>query len=192
MNADGWGVGLHVATQPTPVRWRSTRPMWSDASFASVAPLLTAGSVLAAVRSATTGMPIEESATAPFTDGHWLLSHNGRVDRSVLPVTLHAESTCDAALLAAHIFATGPEQVADTIQQVARLDPDAFLTVLLAAPDRLMGVTWGDTLCYLVEPDGTVVASERSDDDPRWVDVPDHHLIDVTPSGVTLTDLDAL
>ena len=44
----------------------------------------------------------------------------------------------------------------------------------------ILGVTWGDELCYLVEPDGVVVASEPWDDDPRWVDVPDHHLIEVT------------
>lgn len=192
MNADGWGVGFHVAGQAGPARWRSTRPLWSDSSFASVAHVLHAGSVLAAVRSATAGMPIEESATAPFTDGRWLLSHNGRVDRSVLPMRADTESTCDAAMLAAHVFAAGAEQVAATIVEVADCDPEAVLTVLLAAPDRLLGVTWGDTLCYLVEPDGVAVASEPWDDDPRWVDVPEHHLIDVTSTGVTLTDLDAL
>src|SRR5690349_8003368 len=51
MNADGWGVGLLVPGRPEPVRWRSASPLWSDASFASVAPVLSAGCVLAAVRS---------------------------------------------------------------------------------------------------------------------------------------------
>ena len=51
-------------------------------------------------------------------------------------------------------------------------------------------MTWGDSLSYLVEPDGVVVASEPWDDDPRWVDVPDRHLLSVTPGGVTLTDLE--
>ena len=191
MNADGWGVGLHVPGRDQPIRWRSTRPLWGDASFASVAPILSAPSVLAAVRSATAGMPIDETATAPFTDGRWLLSHNGRVDRAVLPMQLDAESVCDSAMLAAHVFARGAEHVAETIVSVGRADPDAFLTVLLAAPDRLLAVTWGDSLSYLVEPDGVVVASEPWDDDPRWVDIRDHHLVDVTSDGVTLTDLDA-
>ena len=74
LNADGWGVGLHVPGRPEPVRWRSAKPLWGDASFASVAPLLSAGCVLAAVRSATVGMPMDETAAAPFTDGRWLLS----------------------------------------------------------------------------------------------------------------------
>ena len=64
--------------------------------------------VVAAVRSATVGMPIEASATAPFTDGQWLLSHNGVVDRDVLPTLSTAESTCDSAILAALIFESRP------------------------------------------------------------------------------------
>ena len=58
------------------------------------------------MRSATAGMPMDESAAAPFTDGRRLLSHNGRVDRSVLPSYAEAESVCDSAVLAAHVFAT--------------------------------------------------------------------------------------
>ncbi len=38
--------------------------------------------------------------------------------------------------------------------------------------------------------DGVVVASEPYDDDPRWADVPDHHLVAVTADAVTLTDLE--
>jgi gamma-glutamyl hercynylcysteine S-oxide hydrolase len=35
-----------------------------------------------------------------------------------------------------------------------------------------------------------VVASEPYDDDPRWADVPDHHLVTATADAVTLTDLE--
>ena len=147
------------------------------------------------MRSATVGMPMDESAAAPFTDGRWLLSHNGRVSRAVLPARLDAESTCDSAMLAAHVFAAGPEHVVDTVRGVARDDPDAYLNLLLTDGSRILGLTWGDELSYLVEPDGVVVASEPWDDDPRWVDVPDHHLIEVvaSPDGtarITVTDLE--
>ena len=189
MNADGWGVGFHdpAAPEPTqPVRWRSSRPLWSDASFASVAPVLRSGTVVAAVRSATPGMPADESAAAPFTDGRWLLSHNGRVDRTVLPSYAEAESVCDSAILAAHVLAGGVDRLADTVAEVAARDPRARLSLLLADPDRILAVTWGDPLSYLVEPDGVAVASEPWDDDPRWVDVPDHHHLEVTrPHGAT-------
>ena len=69
MNADGWGVGFSAPGRREPARWRSTRPLWGDASFASVAPVVSSRCVLAAVRSATVGMPIEEGATAPFASG---------------------------------------------------------------------------------------------------------------------------
>ncbi|WP_375481976.1 ergothioneine biosynthesis protein EgtC [uncultured Jatrophihabitans sp.] len=195
VNADGWGVGFHDADGAVR-RWRSARPLWGDASFASLAPVLASGSVLAAVRSATVGMPMDESAAAPFTDGAWLLSHNGRVDRSALPASRDAESTCDSAQLAAHVFDRGADHVVDTVREVARRDPDAYLNLLLTDGQRVLGLTWGDELSYLVEPDGVVVASEPWDDDPRWTDVPDHHLIEVTrgvdgPARITVTDLES-
>jgi glutamine amidotransferase len=191
LNADGWGVGFYVDGQSEPVRWRSARPLWGDASFASVAPVLRSGAVLAAVRSATPGMPMDESAAAPFTDGRWLLSHNGRVRSSVLPARHDAESVCDSALLAAQVFAEGPEQVVETIRKVAADDPDAFLSVLLTDGNRVIAVAWGDPVSYLVEPDGVVVASEPYDDDARCFDVPDHHLLEVTSSGVAVTALES-
>lgn len=194
LNADGWGVGfLDEAGEVR--RWRSARPLWSDASFASVAPVLRSGTVLAAVRSATEGMPMDESAAAPFTDGQWLLSHNGRVRRSVLPLSAEAESLCDSALLAAHVFASGPQSAQSlvaTVRSVATLDPEAFLSLLMTDGSRILGLTWGDELSYLVEPDGVAVASEPWDDDPRWVDVPDRHLIEVTSDGVTVSPLETL
>jgi gamma-glutamyl hercynylcysteine S-oxide hydrolase len=190
LNADGWGVGFYVPGREEPVRWRSAKPLWGDASFASVAPTLSSGAVLAAVRSATVGMPMDESAAAPFTDGRWLMSHNGRLDKTLLPPRHEAESACDSAALAAHVFAEGPEHVAETIRKVAAADPDSFLSVLLTNGERVIAVSWGDSMSYLVEPDGVVVASEPYDDDGRWVDVPDHHLLELTPSGVTVTPLE--
>lgn len=196
MNADGWGVGFFaepaVAPQApqAPVRWRSDRPLWGDASFASVAPVLRSGAVLAAVRSATVGMPADASAAAPFTDGRWLLSHNGTVDRGVLPLRPEAESVCDSALLAAHVLALGVDRLADTVRAVALDDPAARLSLLLTDGRRILATTWGDPLSYLELPDGVAVASEPWDDDPRWVDVPDHHHLEVTRSGVTVTALE--
>jgi len=189
LNADGWGVGF-VSDDGVLRRWRSARPMWSDASLASLAPVLSSGAVLAAVRSATVGMPADETAAAPFTDGTWLLSHNGRVALDALPAVHGAESVCDSAVLAAHVFERGVEALAATVRSVAAADPDAYLNLLLTDGARILAVTWGDDLSYLVEPDGVAVASEPWDDDPRWVDVPDHHLVTVTPAGVAVTDLE--
>jgi glutamine amidotransferase len=187
MNADGWGVGFFDGGAPR--RWRSATPLWGDVSFDSVAPALRSQCVVAAVRSATVGMPIEASATAPFTDGHWLLSHNGVVDRSVLPLTSTAESVCDSAMLAATIFALGPEALGATITQIGALDPGARLNVLVANGSRMLATAWGDTLFILCRDDGVVLASEPYDDDPDWEVVPDRHVVEVIGKCVTLTSL---
>jgi glutamine amidotransferase len=190
VNADGWGVGFYGPGRAEPARWRSARPLWGDASFASVAPVISSGCVLAAVRSATVGMPVEETAVAPFTDGRWLLSHNGLVDRAALPAAPAAESTVDSALLAALVFERGPDVVAETVLEVAAADPAARLNLLLTDGTRLLATTWGDTLSVLTTPDGTALASEPWDDDAAWTDVPDRHLVEVTPDGVSLTPLE--
>ena len=185
VNADGWGAGFFDGG--TARRWRSAAPLWGDASFSSVAPALRSHCVVAAVRSASIGMPIEASAAAPFTDGGWLLSHNGLVDRSVLPMSATAESTVDSALLAAHIFARGRDDLAGGVGEVGAADPNARLNILAANGSQLLATTWGDTLSMLRTPDGVVLASEPYDDDPRWQDIPDRHLVRVDASGVELT-----
>lgn len=190
VNADGWGVGFWTPGRAEPARWRSARPLWADPSFASVAPSLSSGCVVAAVRSATAGMPIEESAAAPFTDGRVLLSHNGRVDRAVLPPVRDAESTVDSALLAALVFERGLDAMGDVVREVGRLDPAARLNLLASDGARLVATTWGDTLSVLGTPDGTALASEPWDDDPAWIDVPDRSLVVVTPDGAAVTPLD--
>jgi glutamine amidotransferase len=187
MNADGWGAGFFA--DGVARRWRSASPMWSDASFASVAPALRSGCVVAAVRSATVGMPIEATATAPFSDGAWLLSHYGVVDRAVLPASRTAESIVDSAQLAALIFDRGLDVLADTITEVGTADPNARLNILAGNGSRLLATTWGDTLSVLRRDDGVVLASEPYDDDPAWQDVPDRHLVEVADGDVVLTAL---
>lgn len=187
MNADGWGVGFF--DHGTARRWRSAAPLWGDTSFASVAPALRSECIVAAVRSATVGMPIEASASAPFSDGTWLLSHNGVVDRSVLPASAAAESTVDSALLAALIFARGLDALGDTVVEVGAADPNARLNILAANGSRMLATTWGDTLSVLRRDDGVVLASEPYDDDPAWQEIPDRHLVDVVGSNIALSPL---
>jgi glutamine amidotransferase len=191
MNADGWGVGFYTAGRREPARWRSNRPLWSDVSFASVAPVVSSPCVLAAVRSATAGMPLDETAAAPFQSDRWLLSHNGVVDRTVLGPHAAAESACDSALLAAHLFDYGPERIGDFVTDLAKRDRAARLNLLITDGQQILATRWNDTLSVLRGDDGVIVASEPYDDDPRWTDVPDHHLVAITTDAVTITDLEA-
>jgi len=61
-------------------------------------------------------MPLDETATASYARGRWLPSHNGVADRSILGPRPHAESACDCAQLAAHLFDFGPERASSHLR----------------------------------------------------------------------------
>jgi gamma-glutamyl hercynylcysteine S-oxide hydrolase len=80
VNADGFGTGWYVPeVDEEPAVYRSNAPIWSDRSFASVAPKVRSATVFAAVRSATLGLPAEESGVPPFASGPYLFAHNGAI-----------------------------------------------------------------------------------------------------------------
>ncbi|MGI5155265.1 ergothioneine biosynthesis protein EgtC [Microbispora sp. CA-102843] len=194
VNADGFGFGWYDGSRP--VRYRRTVPIWADANMPGLAAAARSSCLLAAVRSATVGMPIEETATAPFADGPWLLSHNGRVRReAVRPLTADAESMCDSAWLASAVFArlrAGlplADALADVVSAAAEGDPEARLNLLVTGGSHLAAVAWGDTLFTHLE-EGVLVASEPLDDRPGWRAVPDRSLLLASPDGVSVTPID--
>lgn len=80
VNADGFGCGWYAPeVDGEPAVYRSSFPIWSDRGFASIAPKVGSSTVLAAVRSATPGLPAEESGVPPFASGPYLFAHNGAI-----------------------------------------------------------------------------------------------------------------
>src|SRR5918911_2233845 len=80
VNADGFGTGWYVPeVDDEPAVYRSNTPIWADRSFGSIAPKVRSATVFAAVRSATPGVPVEESGVPPFTSGPYLFAHNGAI-----------------------------------------------------------------------------------------------------------------
>jgi glutamine amidotransferase len=104
---------------------------------------------------------------------------------------LPAESICDSAVLAAHVFAEDPIKLGELVRRIASKDPAARLNVLVADGTRILATNWGNELCYRQFPDGVVVASEPYDDLPGWIDVPDRHLVIATRDTVDVTPLEA-
>jgi glutamine amidotransferase len=170
-----------------------------------LAPTITSGCVVAAVRSASIGMPIEETATAPFTRGRYLFSHNGRVDagglRGLLPAAAAAESLCDSAVLAellwhrlGELAATLPEVVARVVLDAAQCVPpgreQATVNVLAADGATLCATAWGETLYLRREPAGVLIASEPGDAAAGWEQVPDRSLVVAAGGSLTVTPLD--
>jgi glutamine amidotransferase len=202
INADGFGVGWH--TPAGPVRYRRATPLWGDADLPGLASSVEAGSVLAAVRSATAGMPVTETAAAPFTGGPWLFSHNGVVRgwpdsmaklAGTLPVTdlLTLDAPTDSALLWALVrsrLRDGPvEAVATTVADVERAAPGSRLNLLLTDGTTIVATTAGHALSVRHGDDAVLVSSEPLDDDPAWQAVADRTLLVAGPSGLHLTSL---
>lgn len=199
VNADGFGMGWYDPALSAPVRYRRTVPIWSDANLPGLAAAARSTCLIAAVRSATVGMPIEETATAPFADGRWLLSHNGRIERDAVRRLAREnpgepESLCDSAWLASVVFArlrTGTplaDALALVVRQAAAADPAARLNLLACGGSEVAAVAWGDTL-YAHVGEGVLVASEPLDDRPGWRPVPDRSLLSASPDGVVVTPL---
>src|ERR671932_1162751 len=81
VNADGFGTGWYVPeVDDEPAVYRSNTPIWADRSFTSIAPKVRSATVFAAVRSATPGLPVEESGTPPFASGPFMFAHNGAIE----------------------------------------------------------------------------------------------------------------
>jgi glutamine amidotransferase len=80
VNADGFGVGWYVPEDDEPAVYRSNGSLWSDRSFAGIAPKIRARTIFAAVRSATPGLPVEESGVPPFSSGPFMFMHNGAIE----------------------------------------------------------------------------------------------------------------
>jgi glutamine amidotransferase len=204
INADGFGVGWH--TPAGVVRYRRPTPIWSDTALPGLAASVASTGVLAAVRSATVGMPVTETAAAPFGDGPWLFSHNGVVAgwpasmeklAGTLPAVdlLTLDAPTDAALLWVlvrdRLRAGAPpgEAVAGVVADVLRAAPGSRLNLLLTDGESLVATAVGQALSVLDLPGAVVVAAEPLDDRPAWRPVPEGTLLRATATDLTSTVL---
>jgi glutamine amidotransferase len=206
VNADGFGAGWYPAPGADAVRYRSAVPIWSDTSFPDLAAATRSTGVLAAVRSATVGMPVTVAAAAPFAEGRWLFSHNGVVRgwpgsvaaaAAELPVTdlLTLEAPTDAALLWAlvrHRLRAGADPadaLTDVVRAVARAAPGSRLNLLLTDGTGIWATAWDHALSVRTTDDLALVASEPTADPDSWTGVPDRHLVVAHPGRCSTTPL---
>jgi gamma-glutamyl hercynylcysteine S-oxide hydrolase len=204
VNADGFGIGWLVGAPADGAdgliarRYRRDAPMWSDASLPDLAASVSAGAILAAVRSATAGMVVTETACAPFMEGAWMFSHNGVIDRwpaSVAPLAAALPSTVlmtlDAPTDSAFLWALVRERLregrsagtalAGVVADVLALAPGSRLNLLLHDGLHIAATTVGHTL-WLRHGEGSVTVSSEALDPgrSRWRPVPDLSLLEAT------------
>ncbi|HEY6421724.1 MAG TPA: ergothioneine biosynthesis protein EgtC [Pseudonocardiaceae bacterium] len=208
VNADGFGVGWYPDeyTVAAPIRYRRAVPIWTDEAFAALARQVRSGAVLAAVRSATVGMPVVETACAPFATGRWLFSHNGVVTgwphsmaalASRLPVTdlLTLDAPTDSALLWAlvrHRLRGGQSPglaVRAVAADVLAAASGSRLNMLITDGTTVAATAVHHALAVRVSTGAVLVSSEPTDHCAGWEPVPDGHLLTATPSTVDITPI---
>lgn len=216
VNADGFGVGWLAPRAGTPEAhsYRQPVPMWTDASFLDLATAVHSEAFVAAVRSATVGMPVSTGACAPFRDGPRIFSHNGVVrgwpdsladlaselDPRVL-MTLEAPT--DSAVLWALVrrrLDAGKDPadaVLDVVTRALAAAPGSRLNLLLLTADErgdptLVATAVDHALSYRAGAEGVTVASEPLDEDPAWTPVPDLSALVVRGPGTTAPEVVSL
>jgi len=200
INADGFGVGWLDPDDPgfaggAARRYRRDTPIWSDPSLPDLAASITSGAILAAVRSATSGMPVTETACAPFVEGAAMFSHNGVVAgwpdsvaplAAALPATalLTLEAATDSAFLWAlvreHLRAgrSAATALGAVVTDVLALAPGSRLNLLLNDGRHIAATTVGHGL-WLHDGAGSVTVSSEALDpaDQRWQPVAELSLV---------------
>lgn len=207
VNVDGFGVGWYPPGSASPIRHRAAVPMWTDRSFADLAPSVSTSAVLAAVRSATVGMPVVHTACAPFTDGEWLFSHNGRVagwpdslakTASELDVVdlMTLEVPTDSAVLWALLrqrLDRGEDPAAavrDLVGDVLDRAPDSRMNLLLTDGTVLIATTWTHSLAFRRGRDAITLSSEPFGDRSGWEEIPDRRLVVADRHRIRVTPLE--
>lgn len=205
VNADGFGVAWWPDGDDTVARYRSQSPIWTDPAVMEMMPRVWASAVVGAVRSATEGMPVHREACAPFVDGRWAFSHNGRIDgwpdsvaalAEYLPAVelLRMPALTDSALLwtlvRGRLAASPPaEALATVVTDVLETAPASRLNLLLADGTGVWATAVDHALSVWVDESSVLVASEPLDRRDGWVSVPDGHLVEARPGHVNVVEL---
>ncbi|MDJ0394021.1 ergothioneine biosynthesis protein EgtC [Rhodococcus sp. G-MC3] len=203
INADGFGAAwwrkddIHS--------YRNPMPIWSDPAVDDMLAGVESEAVIAAVRSATVGMPVERSACAPFTDDTWAFSHNGVVfgwpdalvelaaevpTKDLLTLPAPTDSAALWLVLRHLLREHEPEKALRMlVARVESTSPGPRLNLLLGDGHTMYATTLYHSLAVLSLENSVTIASEPLDDNPAWTRIDDRKLVVATAEHVDITDL---
>jgi glutamine amidotransferase len=150
------------------------------------------------VRAASPGMPVRESANAPFTEGPWLFSHNGFVPgftsgvgrtlrqslskrRAVPPKGVTDSGVLFALALDRLDAGASPVDTLVSVVEMVEELTTARLNLLLTDGERIAATVVRNSLFVLDDRQLTgsvVIASEPYNDDATWEEVPDGSVVE--------------
>lgn len=201
-NPDGWGVAWYAAPHTAPDWYRTVTPIWDDHDFATRAASLRSGAFLAAARLASPGATLVDTGNAPFVEDSWSFSLNGIVHgfpdgvgdelRARIVPERKARIVGDAdtevlfALVLQQLAAgTPPAEALATVVRDVLAVTTGRLNLLLTDGALVHATRVGNSLFRR----GGVIASEPTDDEPGWVEIPDRTVTVLTPDGAADTAL---
>jgi len=201
-NPDGWGVAWYGDAPKAPDWYRTVTPIWADTGFAARASALVSGAFLGAARLASPGATLVDTGNAPFVSGRWAFSLNGIVHGfpdgigEELRARVHPDrlatvlGDADTEVLFALVVqqlddGAAPEQALALVVHDVLAITTGRLNLLLSDGAHVYGTRVGNSLAYR----GPVLASEPTDDEPGWADIPDHSVVVLTADAVEITPL---
>jgi glutamine amidotransferase len=138
--------------------------LWSDRSFAGIAPKIRSRTLFAAVRSATPGLPVEESGVPPFSSGPYLFMHNGAIEdfrkKAMRPLRERLSDEAYSGLLGA----TDSETIFAGLLDLLREDPANLASAARQTIRRVSEVCGGlgvKATLNLAATDGTAMVFTR-------------------------------
>lgn len=215
VNVDGTGVAWWQKDAAEPLRYVTTLPPWSDPNLPTLAPRLRGSPILATVRSATPGIPVETGAVLPYAEGGIAGTHNGYLNgfadgvAAALLAELPAEwqgrigTMTDARLLfllavaehdrrpRAGLADACERATARAAQICAELGHTASLNLVLADRSGVAGVRFAEGAAsnslytHRMDSGALRLASEPLDD-AQWEPVPDRHLVVLNADGIDI------
>jgi glutamine amidotransferase len=219
VNVDGTGAAWWVEGRAEPLRYVTDKSPWADPNLSDLAPVLSGTPLLAAVRSATPGIPHGPQNVAPFVSGGLAAVHNGwiggfrkEVGRFLLDkLSEDRFSEIDSmndSLVLFHLVNQQIDdepgiEISDAMAEVFRFvaktviaeDRAAALNLVVASDSKIVAArtsagTEINSLYTLKTGGGNWVASEPLDDTDPWESVPDHSLVVLTKESVEVLALD--
>ncbi len=219
VNVDGTGAAWWPEDGSGPLRYVTATPPWADPNLPGLAPSLKGTTLLAAVRSATPGLPYGPDNVAPFVTDGLAGAHNGRIggfrrglgrtlsnslsDARFGQLTAMNDSLALFLMVVQHMEdkpdATLSDAVTTVIQQTAKAvisaGEVATLNLVVASSGEIVAArtSAGDAINSLytrTTVEGSWLASEPLDDDAEWTSVPEHSLAVLTADGVDINALE--
>lgn len=219
VNVDGTGAAWWPAGSETPLRYVTEKPPWADPNLPGLAPTFRGSPVIAAVRSATPGLPFGPDNVSPFTLDDLAGVHNGWIggfrhgvgrtllgrlsDEKFARLSVMNDSLALFLLVGQYrdqdmndeLSSAVTAVIGDIAKTVVAAGEAATLNLVVGSGSEIVAArtsvsTEVNSLYYRSGPSGSWLASEPLDDTAEWLPMPEHSVAVLNGDGIETIALD--